>query len=296
MEKPQYFVDLSRLWGSVDEEISELESDEVTGLSLRKSENFDAAHLAKFVNLCELDLGRSSVTDKDMVHLANLVQLTDLDLFGTDVGDRGMVHLANLTNLQQLNLGATTVGDEGLVYLKNLTNLKILKLSESEVSEEQIEELQKSLPQVTIEYYVDPSSLQRDIEHHESPQENTTKLASKLTYIIIAILFIVFVIWAVVYIKNAQELSKKKYIANQKKHYFTLAEKCKKEKDYAKAVECYKKISYDPDAMYHLGEMYEEGKGVSKSYSEAFDWYNKAAQQGNIQAIEKLKKWKKSPK
>jgi len=32
-------------------------------------------------------------------------------------------------------------------------------------------------------------------------------------------------------------------------------------------------------AQYHLGVMYESGKGINKDYSEAFDWYHKAAKQ-----------------
>ena len=38
------------------------------------------------------------------------------------------------------------------------------------------------------------------------------------------------------------------------------------------------------DAQYNLGICYENGDGVSQSYSEAAKWYQKAAEQGMVEA------------
>jgi TPR repeat protein len=43
-------------------------------------------------------------------------------------------------------------------------------------------------------------------------------------------------------------------------------------------------ISGDAIAQYNLGEVYEEGQGVSQDYSQAAMWYRKAAEQGNADA------------
>lgn len=38
-------------------------------------------------------------------------------------------------------------------------------------------------------------------------------------------------------------------------------------------------------SQYHLGLLYEEGQGVSKSFASARQWYQKAADQGNADAM-----------
>ncbi|EJD6374578.1 sel1 repeat family protein [Providencia rettgeri] len=40
----------------------------------------------------------------------------------------------------------------------------------------------------------------------------------------------------------------------------------------------------DPMAQFYLAEMYFEGKGVSKNYSRAIEWYIKSANQGYADA------------
>src|SRR5690606_27213409 len=41
-------------------------------------------------------------------------------------------------------------------------------------------------------------------------------------------------------------------------------------------------------AQYHLGGMYDEGRGVPQSYTEAYKWFILAAEQGDIDAQLKL--------
>ncbi|MBR7117380.1 MAG: sel1 repeat family protein [Clostridia bacterium] len=44
----------------------------------------------------------------------------------------------------------------------------------------------------------------------------------------------------------------------------------------------------DPQAMFELGEYYYTGKGVTRSYTDAYAWFEKAAKKGNVRAIERL--------
>lgn len=43
-----------------------------------------------------------------------------------------------------------------------------------------------------------------------------------------------------------------------------------------------------PVAQYNMGIMYEEGRGVAKSKSEAIKWYRRAANHGYREAILRL--------
>ena len=43
-----------------------------------------------------------------------------------------------------------------------------------------------------------------------------------------------------------------------------------------------------PTAQYNLGRAYDLGEGVPENPGEAFGWYMKAAENGNIPAMEKL--------
>ena len=44
----------------------------------------------------------------------------------------------------------------------------------------------------------------------------------------------------------------------------------------------------DPIAQYKLGEMYHKGKGCEQNYGKAFEWYKKAAEQGNVDACREI--------
>ena len=59
-----------------------------------------------------------------------------------------------------------------------------------------------------------------------------------------------------------------------------------KNKDYTQAVEWYTKAANQGNAtaQCYLGYCYEDGQGVPKSYEKAVEWYTKAANQGNARA------------
>lgn len=61
-------------------------------------------------------------------------------------------------------------------------------------------------------------------------------------------------------------------------------------RDYAKALEWYKKSAYqgDAEAQYNLGYMYEIGIGVKADEDKAIEWYQKALRQGHADADKRL--------
>ena len=60
--------------------------------------------------------------------------------------------------------------------------------------------------------------------------------------------------------------------------------------DYTKAFEWYQKAANqgDADAQYNVGYMYYQGQGVAKNFAKAIEWFKKAASQGNEDAADLL--------
>jgi TPR repeat protein len=60
--------------------------------------------------------------------------------------------------------------------------------------------------------------------------------------------------------------------------------------DYDKAREWYQKAADagNAEAMYYLGGLYEYGKGFAQDYDKAREWYQKAANGGNRDAKKAL--------
>ena len=61
-------------------------------------------------------------------------------------------------------------------------------------------------------------------------------------------------------------------------------------KDYLKVIQWYEKAANQGDvsAQYSLGVMYERGEGVKQDYTKALEWYEKAANQGDVSAAHNL--------
>ncbi len=51
----------------------------------------------------------------------------------------------------------------------------------------------------------------------------------------------------------------------------------------------------DAGAEYNLGEMYEQGLGTKPDRKAAYNWYKKAAKQGDFRAKHKLASWNQNP-
>ncbi len=75
----------------------------------------------------------------------NMLELTELYLHHSEVSDVGLSHLSSLTNLTDLSLTSTPVSDAGLSHLSTLTNLKELYLMGTQVSAAGVAQLQASL-------------------------------------------------------------------------------------------------------------------------------------------------------
>lgn len=63
------------------------------------------------------------------------------------------------------------------------------------------------------------------------------------------------------------------------------------ERDYNKAFDIYEQAAMqgDMDAQYRLGDMYFNGEGVEQNYEKAFEWYKKSAALGNLFAQDLLR-------
>src|SRR5262249_40594166 len=128
------------------------------------------------LDLRELDLENTQVTDAGLVTLTRLSGLQELDLSNTRVTDAGVAHLATftdlrklrladmpqvtgegisnlwgLTKLESLSLEGMELGKLGLGCLKELKNLKTLSLKNTVVSAADIADLQRALPGLEVE-------------------------------------------------------------------------------------------------------------------------------------------------
>lgn len=71
---------------------------------------------------------------------------------------------------------------------------------------------------------------------------------------------------------------------------FDKGKTCDDAKNYTEAAEWYRKAAEqgNAEAQYSLGDCYMAGIGVTKDATEAVKWFHKAAEQGNKIAIEAL--------
>ena len=109
-------------------------------------------HLTGLTQLQTLSLQDTKVSDAGLEHLKGLTQLQELGLEATKVSDSGLEHLKGLTQLQRLDVGYTKVSDAGLDYLKGLTQLQVLWLHGTNVSDKGVKKLQQALPNCHIRH------------------------------------------------------------------------------------------------------------------------------------------------
>jgi hypothetical protein len=104
-------------------------------------------HLKEVPQLQELNLDETNVTDAGLLNLKGLTHLQGLSLARTHISDSGLASLKGLTQLRILIIDNTTIGDAGLENLKGLTQLHTLILIHTQVSDGGLENL-KALPQL----------------------------------------------------------------------------------------------------------------------------------------------------
>lgn len=116
--------------------------DEITKLAfLKNTSDNTLAAFPPLINLTDLDLSDTKVTDAGLEHLKELAALQNLNLRNTDITDAGLEHLKSLTSLQVLDLRDTDITVAGLERLKSLTSLQKLNLGTYRVTNAVLEHL-----------------------------------------------------------------------------------------------------------------------------------------------------------
>jgi|SRR5579872_6783291 len=128
----------------VDASVAEL-INPVSGVFVAHT-NFDDEHvplLEPFVELHDLQLDDTRVSDIGLARLPVFEGLDSLSLSGTRVTDGGIVILRRFNRLREIDLSDTCVGDVGLQQLTALKNLVSLKLNRTHVTDVGLEYLVK---------------------------------------------------------------------------------------------------------------------------------------------------------
>jgi uncharacterized protein (TIGR02996 family) len=102
------------------------------------------------VDVPQIDLCHTPITDATALRLSTLGQLRALHLGHTSIADEGIRALSRLAGLRVLHLHGTGVSDEGVPSLARLSRLRRLSLRDTLVSDEGVRHLQGLFPGVTI--------------------------------------------------------------------------------------------------------------------------------------------------
>ncbi len=87
------------------------------------------------VQIAQLNLGKTKITDAGLAALAGMENLTHLNLHSTAITDAGLAKLKGLNSLYYLNLYGTKVSDKGLASLKQFQTLKKLFVWQTKVTD-----------------------------------------------------------------------------------------------------------------------------------------------------------------
>jgi serine/threonine protein kinase/uncharacterized membrane protein len=110
---------------------------ELTQLDLSGTQVTDAglAHFKDCKALKSLVLLGTKTTDTGIANFKNCKGLTHLAVAGTQVGDAGLANFKDCSSLRGLHLSHTKVTDAGLAYLKNCKDLEELLLLETKTTD-----------------------------------------------------------------------------------------------------------------------------------------------------------------
>jgi hypothetical protein len=95
----------------------------------------DLKQIEDLVEVEDLNLAGTAVTDSGLATLCGLRKLKSLIISETAIGDDGLEHLARIESLELLNLDNTHVADAGLAHLRRLAGLHYLHLSGTRVGD-----------------------------------------------------------------------------------------------------------------------------------------------------------------
>ena len=125
----------------------------VSGITVaRLSSEQLAALVAAREQIATLNLGNTTLQDRDLEQLGRLTSLTTLNLSNNRITDAGLVHLGHLSRLESLNLfGNSRISDAGLPALSQLTALKKAYLWQTRVTAAGARKLEGRLPGLVLD-------------------------------------------------------------------------------------------------------------------------------------------------
>ena len=109
----------------------------------------DGSSLKKCKSLRKLSLGGTKATDGSVKGVTGL-NLCELDLSYTDLSDQGVKELERMRSLDRLVLEGTKLTDKGLARLATFSNLKEITVGFTEVTKEVADALQKKNTKIKI--------------------------------------------------------------------------------------------------------------------------------------------------
>ena len=116
--------------------------------------NDDLRLLAGCVNIENLSLVNTEVTDEGLPHLQPFTKLRKLDLDFCKIGDEGLQVVAGLPNLERLSLAGTSITDGGLRYLQSAIRLRCVCLDSTKITDAGLKSI-AAIPNLQILYVGD---------------------------------------------------------------------------------------------------------------------------------------------
>ena len=127
-------------WGEISK-LSQLECLDVSGT--RGLSKVDVANFRALINLRELDLSSTAITDDVFKPLAEIERLEILKIYGNGnlMGHGLQAFTRSKSRLRELHASGTPLGHSGLRHIKTISTLEFLDLSNSNLNDQQFAEL-----------------------------------------------------------------------------------------------------------------------------------------------------------
>lgn len=138
-----------------DSILSQTQGMNLIDLNLDLSNVTDAglSQLQGMTDLEQLSLMNTQITDAGLTHLKGLNRLKSLHLSNAQITDAGLRHLNGLTTLKFLSLDNTQITDAGLTHLKGLVRLEYLDLGSNQITDADVVRLEREFPYVFIDNF-----------------------------------------------------------------------------------------------------------------------------------------------
>jgi Leucine rich repeat len=111
------------------------------------------------MELRELRLSATNITDKGLSCLALARNLEILDVSHTGITDIGLERIQHIPHLRRLNLSGTAITDAGISRTVKQETLELVDLRLTRISSAGAEAVRKALPKATILHGLPPKSM-----------------------------------------------------------------------------------------------------------------------------------------